>query len=125
MGSGLQTFREGVRRNSRVRVLLVLLLAAFVFQTAVLRAHIHAGSAQSVAHELTAEACGGGTPSPVHNEKDCPLWHASSISGTGLIAVATTAIAPLSSTSRASLDERTTAPERFAAAWRSRAPPVL
>ena len=108
-----------------MHVLLVLLLAAFVFQTSVLRAHIHAGSAQSVAHEQTADAGGGGKPSPIHNEKDCPLWHASSVWGTGLLAVAGSAVAPLSSASRTPLDERTTVPERFAAAWRSRAPPAL
>lgn len=124
-GSGLKSWRDGVQHSGRMRALLVLLLAAFVFQTTVLRGHIHVGSALGAVHEQTADASGGETPSPAHNEKDCPLWNASSVCGMGLVPVAATAITPLSSTSRAPLDERNAAPERFATAWRSRAPPAL
>lgn len=123
-GSGLKSLRDSVRRSSRAQLLLVLLLTAFVFQTSFLRGHIHVESAQGAVHEL-ADATGGGSPGPIHNEADCPLWHASSICGAGLIAVAAMAVPPLSFASKAARDERTIFPERFAAAWRSRAPPIL
>lgn len=113
-----------MRHNSRMRVLLALLLAAFVFQTSILRGHIHVASA-SGALEQAVDSHGGGSPKPVHNEADCPLWHASSICGAGLAAVAATTVPPLSRTSQATRDERTVFPERFAATWRSRAPPIL
>ncbi|MFM9863949.1 MAG: hypothetical protein ACKVRO_10110 [Micropepsaceae bacterium] len=116
--------RTAARQSSRAYVLVLLLLAAFIFQTAVLRAHIHTG-ASDTSLELAAGTSGGGKPAPVHNEADCPLWHASTACGAGLITIATTPYEPLIAAAKAPLDERAIFPERFASAWRSRAPPIL
>jgi hypothetical protein len=125
MGSGLLSFRRTARNSSRAQLFFLLVLAAFVFQTAVLRAHIHAGTADGSVQLASEEATASkGKHSPTHNEADCPLWHASSNGTAGIVAAATALPAPLSETSRATFDERNIFPERFAAAWRSRAPPI-
>lgn len=126
-GRGLQTFRESLRYSNRMQSLVFALLALFVLQIATLRGHVHVGTATTSAVELASNisAPPGGEKQPVHNEADCPLWQASGACGSILVPVTATVAAPLTVLVQAPSDERKTAPERFAAAWRSRAPPLL
>lgn len=127
MVGGLQTFRESLRRSTRVQSLVFALLALFVVQIATLRSHMHVGAAVAAVVELSSDASLplGGKKQPAHNEADCPLWQASGVCGSILVPVTATVAVPPAVLVQAPSDQRTIAPERFAAAWRSRAPPLL
>lgn len=127
MVGGLQTFRESLRHSTRVQSLVFALLALFVVQIATLRSHVHVEAAAAAVVELASDASlpPGGKKQPTHNEANCPLWQASGVCGSILVPVAVTVAAPPTVLVQAPSDQRTIAPERFAAAWRSRAPPLL
>lgn len=127
---GLQNLRDAVR-GKRALSLVCLLLALFVAQTAVTRSHFHLGAAADGAPAL-ADLAGadlglGGTkaPLPTHDESHCPLWHAAGVCGAVVAADAIAIFAPIVAQLRIGVDARLIFPERFAAAWRSRAPPSL
>jgi len=127
---GLQRWWDAVR-GGRAAALVCLLLALFVLQTAVTRSHFHLGSASggdvSLADAAGVDVGAGGTkaPTPLHDESHCPLWHAAGVCGAAVAPDAVTIIAPIATWLRIAVDARLIFPERFTAAWRSRAPPSL
>jgi hypothetical protein len=116
-------------RSRRAVALVWLLLAAFVLQTAVMRGHIHVGADLDAGATLAASAAdgAGGTeqPRPSHDESKCPLWHAAGVCGAIAAADVARLYVPRSQRLSVAADARLIFPERFAAAWRSRAPPAV
>jgi hypothetical protein len=133
MSVGLQTLRDLLRGGSRARALVSLVLLAFVLQIAVTRGHFHFGHAldsvvaTAPAQDAVADqAAGGSKPgTPSHDESNCPLWHAAGVCGAAAPAVGAVLFIAAPAPSRIATDERSIVPERFTAAWRSRAPPSL
>jgi|GEM_PF-6225357 hypothetical protein len=131
MQAGLQGLRDLLRGGGRARAFVSLVLLAFVMQIAVTRSHFHFGHAfDGVAATVAAQdspadhAAGGSKPSkPSHDESNCPLWHAAGVCGAAAPAVASVLFIAKPMPSRVGIDERRIVPERFTAAWRSRAPP--
>jgi hypothetical protein len=131
MQTGLQGLRDLLRGGGRARAFVSLVLLAFVMQIAVTRSHFHFGHAfDSVAATVAAQdapaddAAGGSKPSkPSHDESNCPLWHAAGVCGAAAPAVSSVLFVAKPMPSRVAVDERRILPERFTAAWRSRAPP--
>jgi hypothetical protein len=123
--TGFQAIRDGMRHNRRLQSFALLFLAAFAFHVAILRAHIHTGAATGASIDLADQAPATGGKPVKHSEADCPLWHASATCGTGLIPTAAALVLPPKLSAEAPRDERNILLERFAAAWRSRAPPTL
>jgi hypothetical protein len=129
MQMGLQGLRELLRGGSRARALVSLVLIAFALQIAVTRGHFHFGhaldgAAVAAQDASTDLAAGGSKPSkPSHDESNCPLWHAAGVCGAAAPAVASVLFIVKPAPSRIAADERSIVPERFTAAWRSRAPP--
>jgi hypothetical protein len=125
---GLHSLRR-VNRGWRAVALVRLLLAVFVLQTAVMRGHIHVGNDLDAGATLAASAAdsGGNTkqPHPSHDESKCLLWHAAGVCGAIAAADIAHLYVPPSARLRVATDERLIFPERFAAAWRSRAPPTV
>lgn len=115
------------RGKRSVSALVHVLLLAFVLQIVATRGHFHFGS--TAAADIVAQQGGDDAPAPSkqptgHQESDCPLWHASVVCGGAIHATAVKIVAPLLRSTRAPLDQRAIVPERFTAAWRSRAPPI-
>lgn len=122
-GSGLQPLRSALRA-SHARALVWLVLAAFVLQFTATRAHFHFAQA----HEgVTVASAGTGTPpkAPLHDQSNCPLFHAASVCGAALAGAAAAPIILHAAPSRAVFAPAVPQPERIAANWRSRAPPSL
>lgn len=123
--NGLQGLREAMR-GSRACALICLLLVAFVAQAAATRGHFHLGVPGGL-QLATGEACDtqpNETPLR-HDESHCPLWHAAGVSGAAVAPSAPALFVPRAGVDLASTDLRAVFPERYAAAWRSRAPPSL
>jgi hypothetical protein len=130
MKTGLQGLRDLLCGSSRARALVSLVLLAFALQIAVTRGHFHFGHAlDGVATTALADApadldADGSKPTKSsHDESNCPLWHAAGVCGAAAPAVAAVLFIAKPASSRIAVDERSIVPERFAAAWRSRAPP--
>jgi hypothetical protein len=128
-GLGLHTLRR-VNRSRRAVAFVWLLLAVFVLQTAVMRGHFHVGGDLDGGATFKAGAADGGAgetkqPLPSHDESKCPLWHAAGVCGAIAAADIAHLYVPPSARLRVAADERLIFPERFAAAWRSRAPPTV
>ena len=130
METGLQGLRDVLRGGGRARAIVSLILLAFVLQIAVTRSHFHFGHAFdgvmiAAAQDAPADhASGGSKPSkPSHDESNCPLWHAAGVCGAAAPTVASVLFIVKPASSRIAVDERSIVPERFTAAWRSRAPP--
>lgn len=125
----LQGLRQGLR-GQRALAFVWLILAVFVLQTAVSRSHFHIGTDVNGGVALAGDIDGldAGAPSqklPPHDESSCPLWHAAGVCGAIAAADAGVLYVPPSARLRVAADERLIFPERFAAAWRSRAPPTV
>jgi hypothetical protein len=102
----------------------------FVSQTAVTRSHFHVGAAQDgglLLADADADGPAGGAkqPLPTHDESHCPLWHAAGVCGAASVPDAIVLVVAPAHRMRIAVDERLIFPERFAAAWRSRAPPSV
>lgn len=123
MQFGLQRLR-GSMRGGRALALVCLLLAAFVLQIAVTRSHFHLGVSIGLAKADPAT----GTPAkfpPGHDDAKCPLWQASGVCGSAIPASAADLFALTPPHARAAARARVDFFKRFAAAWRSRAPPSV
>lgn len=104
----------------------LLLLALFVLQISVARSHFHFDLTERSSSALTCDLTDDGPqPKPAHDEANCPLWHASVVGGSALLADACALLPPPATRSLRVADARTIFPERFTAAWRSRAPPTV
>ncbi len=104
----------------------LFLLALFVLQISVARSHFHFDLAERNSAALDGDITDGGPqPKPAHDEADCPLWHAGVAGGAALLADACALLPPPATRSLRVADARTIFPERFTAAWRSRAPPIV
>lgn len=132
METGLQGLRSIARGSGRTQALICLILLAFVLQIAATRAHFHFDHAFDVAagtagvQDADDQDAGGSAPAkPAHDETNCPLWHAAGVCGAVAASVASVLFIAQPASSRIAVDERTIVPERFAAAWRSRAPPSV
>jgi hypothetical protein len=131
METGLYGLRNVLCGGGRARGLVSLILLAFVLQIAVTRSHFHfgqaidGGAAIIAAQDALADlAAGGSKPSKSsHDESNCPLWHAAGVCSAAAPAVASVLFIVKPAPSRIAVDERRIVPERFTAAWRSRAPP--
>jgi hypothetical protein len=127
---GLQGLRNAAR-GERGFALVCLLLVVFVLQGAVTRGHFHLGAAFDAAGPQLAGDVDPGPagnqkkPLPPHDETHCLLWHAAGVCGAAVAADAAKLFVPASARLRIAVDERPIFPERFAAAWRSRAPPAV
>jgi len=122
-GSGLQPLRRALRA-SRARAAIWLVLAAFVLQFTATRAHFHF----TAAHDGTAVASADTqTPAktPLHDQANCPLFHAASVCGAALVGAAATLTILQTGATRAAFAPAASQAERIAANWRSRAPPSL
>lgn len=124
--NGLLGWRKAVR-GSRATALVCLLLVAFVAQSAVTRGHFHLGLSGGGVQLASVDACDAQSDkAPLrHDESHCPLWHAAGVSGAAVAPSAPAIFVPLTVVDIASTDLRAIFPERYAAAWRSRAPPSL
>ena len=122
-GSGLQPLRRALRA-SRARAAVWFVLAAFVLQFAVTRAHFHFAAAHEGIQVVSADA---GTPgkAPLHDQANCPLYHAASVCGAALAGTAAAPIFPDTGVAHAVFTPAVPRAERIAANWRSRAPPSL
>lgn len=123
----LQGLRKAMR-GQRATAIACLLLALFVLQGAVARGHFHFGAPglATTAKATVADASGKPIKTPLgHDEANCPLLHAAGIGSTAVAPVATLFFVPPLGHARAPVDERTIFVERFAAHWRSRAPPTV
>ena len=122
-GSGLQPLRRALRA-SRARAAVWFVLAAFVLQFTATRAHFHFAAAPEGIQVVSADL---GTPgkAPLHDQANCPLYHAAGICGAALAGTAATPIIPNTSVTRAVFTPAVPRAERIAANWRSRAPPSL
>jgi hypothetical protein len=128
---GLQGLRELLCGGSRARALVSLVLIAFALQVAVTRGHFHFGhaldgvAAAALAQDAPADHDAGGSKpaKSLHDESNCPLWHAAGVCGAAAPAVVAVLFVAKPASSRIAVDERSIVPERFTAAWRSRAPP--
>jgi hypothetical protein len=123
---GLQTIREAMRDRCAF-AFVCLLLGVFLLQTGVTRGHVHTGLSPDTAAvlALAGDVDGGAKkPLPKHDESQCPLWHASGICGAAVAPDAVVLHLPAPARFHVAGDERAIFPERFAAAWRSRAPPA-
>ena len=114
-------------RGSRASAVLCLVLAAFVLQTVATRSHFHLGSATLTIAKLDmSETAGKPLKAPLgHDESNCPLWHAAGICTAAVAASAFVLFVPQFDQARTPVDQRAIHFERFAAHWRSRAPPTL
>lgn len=122
-GSGLQPLRSALRA-SRARALVWLVLAAFVLQFTATRAHFH--FAQAPEGVAVASAGTGAPPkAPLHDQANCPLFHAASVCGAALAGAAAAPIILHTGASRSVFAPAVPQAERIAANWRSRAPPSL
>jgi hypothetical protein len=124
---GLHYFRSATR-SRRGALLACLLLSLFALQSAVTRAHFHfsvADGGPAVVVDLNDDAGRSKDPRPAHDESQCPLWHAGSICGSVVAATSTVMFVPPRVRLPVAADERLIFPERFASAWRSRAPPAV
>ncbi len=122
-GTGLQPLRRALRA-SRAGALVWFVLAAFVLQFTATRAHFHFAAP----HEGVAVASADtGTPvkAPLHDQANCPLFHAAGVCGAALAGAVTTLIVPHTGATRVKVTPAVPEAERIAANWRSRAPPVL
>lgn len=128
MRFGLQGLRR-VMRGGRASAAVCLLLVIFVVQTAVTHSHFHlgaAGLATTAKADLASDASSKPVKAPLgHDELNCPLWHTAGVCGAAVAPVAGVFFVPLLGQARAPTDQRAIFVERFAAHWRSRAPPSL
>ncbi len=122
-GSGLQPLRRALRA-SRAGAVVWFVLAAFVLQFTATRAHFHFAAADEGVAVASANT---GTPvkAPLHDQTNCPLFHAAGLCGAALAGAATTPTIPHTGATRAVFTPAVPEAERIAANWRSRAPPVL
>jgi hypothetical protein len=131
MGMGLQGLRDFLRGGGRARAVVSLLLLAFVLQIAVTRSHFHFGdtadaTAVAMAQDASSDHVDGSSAplqKPSHDESHCLLWHAAGVCGAAAPAVVAVLFIAKPTSTRIAVDERAIVPERFTAAWRSRAPP--
>jgi hypothetical protein len=114
----------------RARAFVYALLAAFLAQGIAATSHFHAGvgTAGGVEIDHTTKAVAQASKDAGSKHKGdtaakCPLCQAASLSGS-VIAASHSVFLPLLESFFVSHDERIVAVERFAAAWRSRAPPA-
>jgi hypothetical protein len=125
MWAGLTDLRRAMRGRWAARGALFL-LALFVLQISVARSHFHFDHSERDALALAGDVTGGSPhPKPAHDEANCPLWHAGVAGGSALLADACVLLPPPATRSLRVADARTIFPERFTAAWRSRAPPIV
>jgi hypothetical protein len=122
-GSGLQPLRSALRA-SRARAVVWLVLAAFVLQFTATRAHFHFNAADVGVAGASADSK---TPAkvPLHDQANCPLFHAASVCGAALAGAATTLAILDTGTTRTAFAPAAAQAERIAANWRSRAPPSV
>jgi len=130
MRGWLRELRPAARGTRVASALVHALLLAFLLQIVATRGHFHFGDTAATHVVAAQQLDNGADPSgpskvPAHQETDCPLWHASLLCGSAVHATTVTIVAPLLRSARAPIDQRTIVPERFNAAWRSRAPPIL
>jgi hypothetical protein len=120
-------FTTMVPRDWR-RAFVCLVLSAFVAQSLATQGHMHWAVADAdsvVADALGAgHAPGGGSPVK-GDQNNCPVCHATSIAGAIAVPSAPALWVPSLSTLIKPRDEREIVVERFAAHWRSRAPPAV
>lgn len=122
-----------MRGGGRARAIVSLVLLAFVLQIAVTRSHFHFGhaldgvSATVATQDAAADlAAGVSKPSePAHDDAQCPFWHAAGVCGAAAVPHSIAVFVPQAARLGIAIDERLIFPERFAAAWRSRAPPSV
>jgi len=120
-------FTRVVLRDWR-RAFVCLVLSAFVAQSVITQVHVHwaAADSSSVLADASAalHAAGGGSPVK-GDQNNCPICHAASVAGAISVPVSPALWVPSLSTLTKPRDERTIVVERFAAHWRSRAPPSV
>ena len=122
-GSGLQPLRRALRA-SRAGAVVWFVLAAFVLQFTATRAHFHFAAADE---GIVVASADSGTPvkGPLHDQANCPLFHAAGVCGAALAGAAATPIIAQTGATRAVFTPAVPEAERIAANWRSRAPPSL
>jgi len=120
---------EAVRGAFGRRVLVCVVLAAFVAQGIVTQSHAHwGGLGQNLLASSLQVAGGAADPkqTPVkRGDANCPICHAVSIAGAFFAAASPILRLPSLSTIVLPRVERSVVVARFAAAWRSRAPPLV
>jgi hypothetical protein len=101
-----------------------LVLAVFVLQFTATRAHFHFSAAHPGVAVASADSK---TPAkaPLHDQANCPLFHAAGVCGAALAGAAATLTVLHTGTTRAAFAPAVPHAERIAANWRSRAPPSL
>lgn len=120
-GSGLQPLRSALRA-SRARAVVWLVLAAFVLQFTATRAHFHFAAPDEGVVVVSADSK---TPAkaPLHDQTNCPLFHAAGVCGAALAGAAATLAILDTGTTGSVFAPAVPHAERIAANWRSRAPP--
>jgi hypothetical protein len=120
-------FTRTVLRDWR-RAFVCLVLSAFVAQSLITQAHVHwaAVDSGSVLADASAALQPAGGGSPVKGDQNtCLVCHAASVAGAISMPTSPALWVPSLSTLTKPRDERTIVVERFAAHWRSRAPPAV
>ena len=125
---------QEMRETRVMRALAYVVLAAFVLQGMVTQNHLHGAFAapafSSDVHQdgvaLADAGKAGSTQLPAgEHDRNCPICQAASIAGAAFASSAPILRVPSLSTLFVARDERTIVVERFVAAWRSRAPPLV
>ena len=109
------------------RAFVVALLAVFVLQTVSVAGHVHVpADAAKLSSADTGGASGESKRLPLKDDKrDCPMCQTASSSSVFFASSAPILRLPALHSTFVPRDETVVAVERFAAHWRSRAPPAV
>jgi len=132
-GRSVQRWIEAARKTRGFRAFVHVLLVAFVLQGVATQGHAHWATAggkvlSAIAFQADAPSSASKTGSkqtPAGDHSNCPICHAASIAGAAFASSAPVLHVPSLSALLPERDERRIVVERFAAAWRSRAPPSV